>query len=82
MLDFSLANGVDYSAAEAFLRIQRLLESKNVVLVLCGCDPEGSVGRALQNVDLYNTTSDEALVRVFANLNDALEVGIPFITTR
>lgn len=73
ILDFSLASGVDFSAAEAVLRIQRLLEVKNVVLVMCGCDPGTAVGKALNNVDLF--TSDEALVRVFSTLNDALEVG-------
>lgn len=73
ILDFSLASGVDFSAAEAFLRIQRLLEVREVVLVLCGCDPDTPVGRSLQNIELFQDTS-EGLVRVFANLNDALEV--------
>ena len=74
ILDFSLASGVDFSAAEAFLRIQRLLEVKNVVLVLCGCDPDSTVGKALRNVDLFSGGQD-SLVRVFGTLNDALEVS-------
>lgn len=72
IIDFSMASGLDFSAAEAFLRIQRLLQVKNVVLVLCGCNPETPVGRALSNVDLFGY--DESLVRVFSTLNDALEV--------
>lgn len=74
ILDFSLASGVDFSAAEAFLRIQRLLQGKHVILVLCGCDPETPVGKALRQVDLF-TTGDQSTVRVFATLNDALEVS-------
>jgi SulP family sulfate permease len=73
ILDFSLASGVDFSAAEAFLRIQRLLQVKNVILVLCGCDSETAVGKALSNVDLFQHNDD--LVRVFSTLNDALEVS-------
>ena len=72
LVDFSLASGVDFSAAEAFLRIQRLLQVKNVILVVCGCSAESPVGKALNNVDLFS--GDENLVRVFSTLNDALEV--------
>ena len=73
ILDFSLASGVDFSAAEAFLRIQRLLEVREVVLVLCGCDPETPVGKSLRNIELFRDSPEER-VRVFSNLNDALEV--------
>lgn len=74
ILDFSLASGVDFSAAEAFLRIQRLLEVREVVLVLCGCDPETPVGKSLRNIELFRDSPEER-VRVFSNLNDALEVS-------
>lgn len=73
ILDFSLASGVDFSAAEAFLRIQRLLEVREVVLVLCGCDPDTPVGKSLRNIELFRDSPEER-VRVFSNLNDALEV--------
>lgn len=66
--------GVDFSAAEAFVRIQRLLEDKQVVLVLCGCPIDSSVGLALRSVDLW-ADGAESKVEVFENLNDALEVS-------
>lgn len=66
--------GVDFSAAEAFVRIQRLLEDKQAVLVLCGCPASSNVGIALRSVDLWADSSDDAKVEVFENLNDALEV--------
>ncbi|ORY75647.1 sulfate transporter family-domain-containing protein [Leucosporidium creatinivorum] len=72
VLDFSMASGVDFSAAEAFVRIQRLLEDKGVVLVLCGCPANSNVGIALRSVDLW-ADGAEAKVEVFENLNDALE---------
>lgn len=73
VVDFSLANGVDFSGAEAFVRIQRLLEDKGVVLVLCGCSAESQVGLALRSVDLWADAGAEHRVEVFENLNDALE---------
>lgn len=66
--------GVDFSAAEAFVRIQRLLEDKQVVLVMCGCPADSSVGLALRSVDLWAGGASTNQVEVFENLNDALEV--------
>ncbi|KAG9312501.1 sulfate transporter family-domain-containing protein [Chiua virens] len=48
VVDFSLVGGVDLSAAEAFVRVQRLLAAKGVVLVFCG------VSRA----ELFETLND------------------------
>lgn len=71
IVDFSLANGVDFSAAEAFTRIQRLLQAKDVVLVFCGLTPDSDVGIALRSVDLW--TDSSVRVEVFQSLNEALE---------
>lgn len=71
IVDFSLVNGVDFSAAEAFTRIQRLLQAKDVVLVFCGLTPESDVGIALRSVDLW--TDSSVRVEVFQSLNEALE---------
>ncbi|PWN92982.1 hypothetical protein FA10DRAFT_298427 [Acaromyces ingoldii] len=71
VVDFSLVNGVDFSAAEAFTRIQRLLQAKDVVLVFCGLTPDSDVGVALRSVDLWAESS--VRVEVFQNLNEALE---------
>ncbi|KAK0533730.1 hypothetical protein OC834_000825 [Tilletia horrida] len=71
IVDFSLVSGVDFSAAEAFTRVQRLLEAKDVVLVFCGLQPDSDVGVALRSVGLW--TDSDLRLEVFANLNEALE---------
>lgn len=65
--------GVDFSAAEAFVRMQRLLDERGVILVLCGCPVDSPVGIALRSVDLWSDHADDKVV-VLQNLNDALEV--------
>jgi SulP family sulfate permease len=52
--------------------LQRLLDAKDVLLVLCGADPKGLVGSALRAVDLW-ADQEGTTVEVFDNLNDALE---------
>lgn len=69
VIDFSLVLGVDMSSAEAFMRIQRLLVSRDIIIVLCGFTAESSVGRALQSVGLL----EEDGVELFGNFNDAME---------
>lgn len=71
MVDFSLVNGVDFSAAEAFTRIQRLLQAKDVLLIFCGLTPDSDVGVALRSVDLW--AGSDIRLEVFQNLNEALE---------
>lgn len=71
IVDYTLVSGVDFSAAEAFLRINRLLMAKGVLLVFCGLTPECDVGVALRSVDLWADRSEN--LEVFANLNEALE---------
>ncbi|KIJ19677.1 hypothetical protein PAXINDRAFT_166757 [Paxillus involutus ATCC 200175] len=68
VVDFSLVAGVDLSAAEAFVRVQRLLAAKGVVLVFCGVSREG-VGKALGSVGIL----EEPLVELFETLNEAME---------
>jgi SulP family sulfate permease len=68
-----VAKGVDFSAAEAFLRIQRLCAGRGVLLILCGCKPNSAVGRALRAVDLW-ADKEDLRVEVFENLNATLEV--------
>ncbi|SPO28111.1 uncharacterized protein UTRI_04502_B [Ustilago trichophora] len=71
IVDYTLVSGVDFSAAEAFLRINRLLMAKGVLLVFCGLTPDSDVGVALRSVDLWADRSEN--LEVFANLNEALE---------
>ncbi|OSC98639.1 hypothetical protein PYCCODRAFT_1374821 [Trametes coccinea BRFM310] len=69
VLDLALVAGVDMSAAEAFVRVQRLLAGKKVVLVLCGFTVDSSVGRALNNVGLLEMDG----VELFETFSDAVE---------
>jgi SulP family sulfate permease len=71
VVDLILVAGLDMSAAEAFVRLQRLLSARDVVLVLCGCTVDSPVGKAFQAVNLWADRGTN--VEVFANLNEALE---------
>ncbi|KAF7986828.1 hypothetical protein HWV62_12524 [Athelia sp. TMB] len=69
VVDLSAVAGVDMSSAEAFVRLQRLLVAKNVVLVFCGFTVDSAVGRALQSVGVLEQDS----VELFSTFNDAME---------
>ena len=69
VLDFSLVPGVDLSASEALVRIQHLLVSKHVTLVLCGFAMESSIALAFQSVELFEGQN----VEVFLDINQAIE---------
>lgn len=68
VVDFSLVGGVDLSAAEAFVRVQRLLAAKGVVLVFCSVS-RAEVGKALRSVGVL----EQPYVELFGTLNDAME---------
>ncbi|RHZ68522.1 sulfate transporter family protein [Aspergillus thermomutatus] len=70
ILDFSRVYGLDFSAAEAFTRINRILRRRNVQMTISGLDMKGEVGRSLQNVGLLGSESG---VEIFKDLNSALE---------
>ena len=70
VLDLFNVDGVDFSAAEAFTRINRLLRVKGVEVVICGIQMEGEVGRSLCNVGLFD---DEDGVLYCETLNASLE---------
>ncbi|KAI5284656.1 hypothetical protein KEM52_002801, partial [Ascosphaera acerosa] len=70
VLDFRRVNGLDFSAAEAFTRINRILSKRGVHMIICGLDLQDSVGTSLQNVGLFSGIGQ---VKVFENLNSALE---------
>ncbi|CAO1637651.1 unnamed protein product [Parajaminaea phylloscopi] len=71
VIDLSLVSGLDFSAAEAFTRVYRLLQRKDVLLVFCGLPADGEVGRALRSVGLW---ADCGLnIEAFPSLNEALE---------
>ncbi|KIV88527.1 hypothetical protein PV10_08203 [Exophiala mesophila] len=70
VLDMAAISGIDFSAAEAFTRINRLLQKRGVQLVISSLDVDGEIGQALQNVGLFE---DESGVEFFGDLNVALE---------
>jgi len=61
--------GMDMSAAEAFVRLLRLLAAKKVVLVFCGTAPESKIAQALQSVEVLEAEG----VELFSTFHDAME---------
>ncbi|KAH6646303.1 sulfate transporter family protein [Truncatella angustata] len=70
IIDLSQVTGIDYSAAEGFMTINRLLNKKGIVLLISGKDAESTVGRDLRAVGLGN---DGPEVMFMPDLNSALE---------
>jgi SulP family sulfate permease len=72
VFDLWHVTGIDYSAAEAFSRLNRVFSRKGVTLVMSGVDAEGPLGLSLRAVGIgQDGTSNE--VRMFEDLNSALE---------
>ncbi|KAI9887432.1 MAG: hypothetical protein M1823_000769 [Watsoniomyces obsoletus] len=70
IFDMAHVTGIDFSAAEAFTRINRVLGGKNVNLIVCGVARDGEIERSLRSVGLWD---DESNVQTFEDLNSALE---------
>lgn len=70
LLDFVYVSGIDFSAAEAFVRLNRILQKRGVHMVISGLDINSEFGQALRNVGLF---SEENEVQRFEDLNSALE---------
>ncbi|KAF1996828.1 sulfate transporter family protein-like protein [Amniculicola lignicola CBS 123094] len=76
IVDFRGVTDVDFSSSEGFQRINRILNRKNVRMILTGFDFNNKVGQSLQNVGLLDEErGDEGCPppRVFEDLNTALE---------
>jgi SulP family sulfate permease len=76
ILDFSHVAGIDFSAAEAFNRMNRILRRRDVTLALASVSVEGELGRSLQMVGLFKDPEEDSTTpppKVFENLNGALE---------
>ena len=76
ILDFSHVAGIDFSAAEAFNRMNRILHRRDVTLALAAISLEGEIGKSLQMVGLFEDPEDGSTVpppKVFEDLNGALE---------
>ncbi|KAF2833369.1 hypothetical protein CC86DRAFT_8656 [Ophiobolus disseminans] len=76
IVDLTHVTDMDFSSAEGFERINRVLHRKNVRMILSGVSFTDNVGRALQNVGLLKepTIGEECPPpQVFEDLNTALE---------
>ncbi|KAF2211438.1 hypothetical protein CERZMDRAFT_112543 [Cercospora zeae-maydis SCOH1-5] len=73
VLDFSHVTGIDFSAAEAFCRMHRILRRRDVELVIAGVNLQDDVGRNLQRDGLFEESDETPPPKVFENLNGALE---------
>jgi sulfate permease, SulP family len=72
VFDLWHVTGIDYSAAEAFSRLNRVFSRKGVTLVMSGVNAEGPLGLSLRAVGVgQDGNSNE--VRMFEDLNSALE---------
>jgi sulfate permease, SulP family len=72
VMDFTLVSGVDYSAAETFIRMRRLLNARVIHLILSGVKDGSDVAQGLKSVGMWSDGTEEG-VKNFENLNAALE---------
>lgn len=70
VLDLSRVNGLDFSAAEGFMRVSRIIGKRNVQIIISGLNVQGEVAKSLQNVGLFEGENE---VQIFEDLNSALE---------
>ncbi|KAI1501723.1 cyclic nucleotide-binding domain-containing protein [Biscogniauxia marginata] len=70
IVDLWHVTGIDFSAAEGFKTISRLLNKKGVSFIISGKDADSRVGRDLRAVGLG---SDDVEVMFMPDLNSALE---------
>jgi SulP family sulfate permease len=75
ILDFLHVSGIDFSAAEAFVRMNRILRLKDIQMVLSGVSITGELGQNLIMVGLLDEGDDPDCPppRIFYDLNQALE---------
>jgi SulP family sulfate permease len=76
IVDFSHVVDVDFSSSEGFQRINRILNRRDVRMIISGISFTNKVGQALQNVGLLDEEKgDDACPppQVFEDLNTALE---------
>ncbi|PHZ17358.1 uncharacterized protein RHIMIDRAFT_195513 [Rhizopus microsporus ATCC 52813] len=73
VLDLQLVQGVDFSAAEAFVRIRRLLRTRQVYMIFCnvGQDAQKALIKAGVWTDQQDSEGDD--LKCFERLMDAIE---------
>lgn len=70
IFDLAHVTGIDYSAAEAFNRINRVFSKKGVSIVMSSVSADSPIGLSLQNVGLGDGGNE---VKLLGDLNSALE---------
>lgn len=71
VLDLYNVDGVDFSASETFARVHRVLNKRDVQLVICGVSSlDSQVGRPLCSAGLFDRDDG---IKYFQSLNIALE---------
>lgn len=74
VLDFSHVTGIDFSAAEAFGRMNRILDRRAVRMAMASVTLSSEIGKSLTMVGLFEQRDDTVPVpRVYEDLNGALE---------
>jgi SulP family sulfate permease len=71
IIDLFHVSGIDFSAAEAFTRMRRLMAVHGIEMVLSGVTRGGEIGGALRAVGVWGDDYSGGLV--FETLNEALE---------
>lgn len=71
VLDFRMVTNIDTSAVNSFVRIKQLARSKQVMLVFAGIN--ASIIKQLKLVNYFDKDTDDAVCRVFRDLDHALE---------
>lgn len=70
IFDLAHVNGMDFSAAEAFSRMERVLARRQVKMIISGVSKDSEVGKSMRNVGLW---TEAGSIRYFETLNNALE---------
>ncbi|CAO3628038.1 unnamed protein product [Cunninghamella blakesleeana] len=61
ILDLQLVQGLDFSAAEAFLRIRRLLIARQIFMIICNVQPKSDEEKALRKAGMWRTDDSKPL---------------------
>jgi SulP family sulfate permease len=75
ILDLQLVQGLDFSAAEAFVRIRRLLRARQVYMILCNVARGSDEEKALIKTGIWMNDSDDEPddIKCFQYANEAIE---------
>lgn len=73
ILDMNGVRGIDFSAAEGFRRIRKLLMEKECYLIISSVRKDSVIVRSLEDCGLWENEEHKKKIQLFDNLNSALE---------